>query len=138
MSRMEVFGAVRMRRESLSRAAGEDGADAEWIRGSVRPSPAWCEVRYLRTLRWLEENAAASDDYVLLWVFALIDEQPGFALDVAYAYRSRFENASVGEVMVAETLSRLSPNDAERPGVPRRVFSRIRALMASLRHRKGA
>lgn len=93
LSSLEVKGTVRMKRTTLQamKSHGLESQDCH-IYQSVRPSPAWCESRYLRTLESLAERKAEARDYALLWVFALLDRQPGFALDLALEYKRVFGN----------------------------------------------
>jgi hypothetical protein len=80
-----------MKRTTLQAVARHHpGLKDAHIYQAVRPSPGWCEARYLRTIKSLEERGASSRDYVLLWVFAVIERQWGFALDIACAYQQRF------------------------------------------------
>ena len=62
----------------------------------MRTSPAYFEARYLRTLEWLAEKSCRSDEYLRLWIFALTDNQLGFALDVNVEFERLFgENGRV-------------------------------------------
>jgi hypothetical protein len=91
LSSLEVKGTVRMKRTTLqAMASHRPELKDTHIYQSVRPSPGWCEARYLRTLESLSERDADTRDYVLLWVFALLDRQPGFALDLALEYNRVF------------------------------------------------
>lgn len=96
LSSMDVKGTVRMKRTTLQAMSNHyPKLKDSHIYQSVRPSPGWCEARYLRTLESLAERNAEVRDYVLLWVFALIDRQPGFALDLALEYNRVFGNDDV-------------------------------------------
>lgn len=91
LSALDVQGAVRMRRTTLAALAAESSPLRErQIAAAARPSPGWCEARYLRKPGHLIESASDRRAYLLLWVFALLDRQPGFALDLALEYRQRF------------------------------------------------
>jgi len=52
--------------------------------------PGWGESRYLRTIDWLVQTGADERAFVLLWIFAGLDGQYGFAFDVGAAYERRF------------------------------------------------
>ncbi|MFY9315105.1 MAG: hypothetical protein WAO95_06045, partial [Burkholderiales bacterium] len=102
LSRLDVYGAARVRAESLQ-AAFPGAADAATLaEGALRRSPGWCEARYLRTLDSLAAAGAARERYALLFVFALLDGQPGFALDVALACERRFGHDEASARMRAE------------------------------------
>jgi FkbM family methyltransferase len=91
LSSLDVRGTVRMRRTTLQAIAGQyPKLKDTHIYQSVRQSPCWCEARYLRTLESIEGRDAGCRDYALLWVFAMIERQWGYALDIAYAYQQRF------------------------------------------------
>ena len=84
LSRASVLGSVRMRRASAERLRAE-GVDETTIAASTRTSPGWIEARYLRTIEHLQRGGAAERSYRLLWVFAMLDGQFGFAFDLAEA-----------------------------------------------------
>ena len=81
--------------------------DEKRIRRAVRPSPGWCEARYLRTIGWLTDNRFGQREHVLLWAFALLDGQLGFALDLALEYERAFGKSVIPEAMESEPLRRL-------------------------------
>ncbi|HTP62157.1 MAG TPA: FkbM family methyltransferase [Burkholderiales bacterium] len=107
LSRLDVQGAVRVRDASLQ--AVFRGAEdlAACARRAIRGSPGWCEARYLRTVEFLAESDAARDQYALLWLFSLLDDQPGFALDVALDYERRFGGDAWSERMRKEATLRI-------------------------------
>lgn len=93
LSRLKVQGTVRMRRSTLDAVAplvGTDAASELLLRH--RTSPCWCEARYLRTLESLA--GCEREDWALAWVFAMADDQPAFAADLAIAYREHFGGGS--------------------------------------------
>lgn len=91
LSSLEVKGTVRMKRATLEVVMTDhpDLRETHFYQ-SVRPSPAWCEARYLRTLESLRDRNAEARDYALLWVFTMMERQWGYALDIAHAYEQRF------------------------------------------------
>ena len=88
LSRLQVNGAVRVRGATLKAAYPDQSNPVAFAEGAIRCSPGWCEARYLRTLESLA--GAARERYAMLFVFALLDEQPGFALDLALELERRF------------------------------------------------
>jgi FkbM family methyltransferase len=122
LSRLDVYGAVRARAESL-RAAFPGATDvARRAEGAIRRSPGWCEARYLRTLQSLAAAGAARERYALLSVFALLDGQPGFALDAVLACEQRFGADGVSARLRAEALAAI--------GRGRGLRARARAWLA--------
>lgn len=114
LSDMNVCGTQRIHQATLSKLLAErTGMTYGMIQQSVRASPGWCEARYLRTLEWLKEHNLSSREYVLLWAFALVDRQAGYALDVALAYEQIFGKDTIAETMQQEMAS-LFPRTARQ------------------------
>jgi hypothetical protein len=67
----------------------------EACRYALPGSPYYCEVRYLRTIDWLNGHNVPDRDYFLLCIFAIIDNKPGFALDVVNAYKQKWNNGEL-------------------------------------------
>ena len=87
LSSMNVRGSVRMKRSTLSELAGAGvNLDERAITGGVRTTPGWCEARYFRSIDALGTGDEEQRSLTLLWAFALLDGQYGFALDIAAAY----------------------------------------------------
>jgi hypothetical protein len=100
LSNMYVRGAVRMSQETLRRTLAENpGLSRGAVERTLRWSPGWCEARYLRTVGWLDAGDFAPRDYALHWLFALLDDQVGFALDVGAAYQRRFGNGDLARFL---------------------------------------
>ncbi len=87
LSRLEVRGTARMRPATLAALTGS-GVDRRLVERFQRPSPGWCEARYLRTLPALDGLPPRAFD--LLAAFAHVDGQHGFCLDLAAAREARF------------------------------------------------
>ena len=104
LSGMYTGGFVRMRRRTLE-AAREVNAkiDDQYIRSSIRSSPAYLEARYLRTLEWLAEKSMSMREYTVLWIFALTDNQLGFALDLGVEFDRIFGATDASRQLNAET-----------------------------------
>lgn len=103
LSNMAVRGTVRMQRATRKSLPEIHARLNETIVGrAVRLSPAWVEARYFRTAESLGARQAPPRDYALLWVFALLDGQPGFALDLALAYRLAFGDDQTARAMHLE------------------------------------
>jgi hypothetical protein len=106
LSEATICGTQRVSQTALSHLlAHKTGITYNMIQWGVRTSPCWCEARYLRSIEWLTQHNLPQRAYVLLWVFALIDGQPGYALDVALAYEQVFGKDSIAETMQQKTRS---------------------------------
>lgn len=105
LSDLEVQGTVKMRSSTLRRLKSMDPApDLDHAVGSIKNSPGWVNARYLRTLPWLAKGDFDKRDYALLWVFACLDGQVGFAGDLAVDYETRFGQDDTSRFMLAEAL----------------------------------
>lgn len=108
LSRLEVQGTIRMKRSTLNRImASAHEIDEQLIEAVVRKTPAWCEARYLRTLNWLSQFNCGKREYVLLWIFAFLDEQIGFCLDLVVEYERLFGRDDLAQAMWNDAISRL-------------------------------
>lgn len=119
LSNVNVCGTVRMRQAALAEAAAlERGIDRAFVEQNLRKTPGWCEARYLRTIESLPRASVEANrrDYVLLWTFSLMDEQPGFALDVGLEYEKVFGADDVSRVMKTEAVARIK---RARPAKPK-------------------
>lgn len=104
LSGMHTGGFVRMRRATLDLTQQANAKiDDRYIRSTVRTSPAYLEARYLRTLEWLAEKRLSQDEYILLWIFALTDNQLGFALDVSVEFERLFGESEGSRKLKAAT-----------------------------------
>jgi hypothetical protein len=112
LSRLDVHGPVRMRDATLKALYGGESDRGAFAQRHVRNSPGWCEARYLRTPASLAE--AGRDRYAMLFMFALLDAQPGFALDVALAFEQRFGADAWSARMRAEAMAAIARGPRER------------------------
>jgi FkbM family methyltransferase len=105
LSNMRVRGAARIGQGTLGGALAEgSGLSPGALERTLRRSPGWCEARYLRTVEWLDAGDFAARDYALHWVFALLDDQLGFALDIGAAYRRRFGGGELAAFLQSHPL----------------------------------
>lgn len=129
LSNLNVMGTLRMRRASLAQLEGYDEArDGQRLMYDIKRSPAWCEARYLRTLDWLAEHDLSQREYVLLWAFALLDGQPGYALDVAVEYERRFSQSDTAGILKTEAADRIQTALRQR-----RQLEWLRSLLRSVK-----
>ncbi len=103
LSRLDVKGAVRMTNATKCELEAHDESASSGTNGfGVRESPAWCEARYLRTVASLEGRLER--DWILSWVFSMLDDQPGFALDLVRGFERRFNQPSIASLMRREAM----------------------------------
>jgi hypothetical protein len=108
LSRAQSYGPIRMRRESLTRINSLDASiGPRLLSGHHRRTPGWLFSRFLRTAESLAEREASQRDYLVLWAFALLDGQLGFAADLALDYQRRFGADKLFRAMDGEILTRL-------------------------------
>jgi hypothetical protein len=108
VSRMSAHGFPRMRRESISRLHAIDARlDEQFFDQHLKRSPGWVFLRLLRTIESLSAGGFSERDSVVLWAFALLDEQFGYAADVAFEYGRVFGESPTFQAMVDETAGRM-------------------------------
>jgi hypothetical protein len=129
-------GFIRMRRTTLDAIGATDPAiDEAFVRNHVRTSPTYFEARYLRTLEWLADHRMSQQEHLLLWIFALTDEQPGFALDIDAQFTRIFGETAAQQALRSATfrqLKRAARRDAlyrAYAPVARRVKSALERLI---------
>jgi hypothetical protein len=90
LSNLEVMGTVKMRHATLDRLKRLEAAPAlpDAVR-VVRVSPGWVNSRYLRSLPSLAQGDFGKREYSVLWVFACLDGQYGFACELRRLARWR-------------------------------------------------
>jgi len=91
---------------------------------SIKISPGWVNARYLRTLSWLAQGDFSKRDYMVLWVFACLDAQLGFAGDLAVEYEKRFGQDDTSRFMLSEALRAIRRLGSQRQS----VFDKAKAL----------
>jgi hypothetical protein len=133
LSNLVVRGDTRLRRSTLKAITEFDPTMREsMIAALVKSSPGWCEARYLRTLESLATRHATGREYVLLWVFAMLDHQHGFALDIAVEYARLFPKDGLSEILKTEPVRRIKQLKALhllRASVPRKVRRFVRQMI---------
>lgn len=138
LSDLELHGTPRIRQTTLEHLQRVQPAlTAERLQHGLRVSPGWCNARYLRSPAWLREQAATATEYVLLGCFALLDRQPGFALDVALECRRQHGAEPLSDLLHDEAVRRLlaqcaTPRPARRwwRGLTRRAGELVHALLS--------
>ena len=139
LSNMNVCGTVRMKSATLQELNATNAQiDQPLIERLVRQTPCWVEARYFRTSKSLLQTGAGKEDFALLWVFALIDEQTGFALDLALEYERVFGRDGIAQLMRNEPLRRIRKSSVLKPAavvapLPVRALRKLRRSLSSLR-----
>jgi len=133
LSNLNVCGTVRMRRSTLREVmAFNKDISYELVEKTVKKSPGWCEARYFRTIEWLAQGDFTKRDYVLLWTFALLDDQVGFAIDLGIKYERVFGKDDVSLIMKEEPISRIRPDRHKMrftaKSLPFRIMRRLQKL----------
>lgn len=87
MSDIKIQGSQRISISELNRYF--NSFEKKYIRFFLRTSPGWGEVTYLNTC---EQPSFTKRDFLLAWVFAVIEKQYGFALEIISKARQQFED----------------------------------------------
>lgn len=100
---------VRMDAEALAWARGQGlNLPTRGIEDAQTPAPAWIELRYLRAASSLDALPQATRrEYELLWCFAMLCRQHGFAVEVARALSRRFGADQASADLAAQALAKL-------------------------------
>ncbi|MBI1337175.1 MAG: hypothetical protein GC164_09460 [Phycisphaera sp.] len=132
LSDMRVCGSVRINRDTAKDLMQRNpGMDVDGIGNSVRKSPGWVEARYLRSVDALAPHRETTRDHALLWAFAMIDGQCGFALDVARAVADRPGDQKLGlelNTIATDAIQRSHAQHA-RATNRQRQFRRLRRVV---------
>ncbi|GAB1723628.1 MAG: hypothetical protein GDA65_15210 [Nitrospira sp. CR1.1] len=108
LSNLDVQGTARMSETTVSHLlTNHQRLSKEGLMQAIRTSPGWVNARYLRTLSSLASARCDSRQYVLLWVFSLIDNQIGYAADIVLEYEKKFGHDNASRLMNAETIGAL-------------------------------
>ncbi|MGA2606149.1 MAG: hypothetical protein ABSH01_01675 [Terriglobia bacterium] len=137
LSRLEPYGFVKMRPESLERIRKVDHRlDGRVLANRHRRTPGWIFARFFRTIDSLTAGEFSPRDCASLWAFALLDGQVGFAADVAFEYERIFGADHSFQAMLNETVNRmreLTPGTSfrsiARKYVPKVVRRGLRRLL---------
>ena len=89
----------RVRPKSVREIAALVNLPEAAVRACLRSSPTAAEARYLRSPDSLDRTDVGRRAYVVLFVFAAIERQNGFAFDVLKSYRARFGADAMSDAM---------------------------------------
>lgn len=135
LSRMDIKGARRGRLGVLEHAQEK----APWlsemvINATVRVSPGWGEARYLRSAEWLIAHDFKPRDWCVLALFALMDGQFAYTLDLCAAYKKLYGEDEINKIMLAVALQNIhSEHKKMRGSISARVLRRIQRLGNKIR-----
>jgi hypothetical protein len=102
LSEALVCGTARIRSHSIQHLRKlQPLFDPEAAADRCPMTPGWIEATYLRSIEHLDGRRALPKEYCLLWAFALVCRQWGFALDVALAYEKAFGRDATSVAMRA-------------------------------------
>ncbi|HEY6187411.1 MAG TPA: FkbM family methyltransferase [Pyrinomonadaceae bacterium] len=129
LSNLNVGGAVRMSAGTLAEiTATQPDITRAFVEAHLKKSPGWCEARYLRSIESLGAGRLTSREYLLLWVFALLDGQLGYALELAVAYERAFGSDETSRSMRDETIS-LVRHERRRAARPQLNMASVKAIV---------
>jgi hypothetical protein len=108
LTRLSSHGFVRIQPKSVQQLEVLDrGLSRVHLGDRLRVAPGWMFARFLRTLESLLSVSSSRVDYATLWAFAIVDDQLGYAADVAFQYRRIFGEDEHCKTMVEETVRRI-------------------------------
>jgi len=105
LSHMNTKGSAKIRQKTIRKLLEVYNINKNTLLKSIRESPGWVELRYLRSLDWLQENNKCKETYIKLWTFSIIDKQAGYATDLIFQYNENFGNDDVANYMLNNTLN---------------------------------
>ena len=109
LSRLLTCGGLKMRKDSLQQLQNRfSGIDRVALEGRHRVSPGWAFATYFRSVDSMMADDFTRRQYVLLWSFALLDRQFGFAADLAFAYETIFGRDAISNKMLLAAAVRLA------------------------------
>ncbi len=107
MNDIKICGTQRLSQEAIYKQfPGYNGKQAHGL--PFRISPCWAEVSYFNQFG-IEALYLDLRDFLLGWVFAVIDGQHGFALDIALQGKQRF-NETFFDMLVQYSTAEVARN----------------------------
>jgi hypothetical protein len=94
VSNMTVKGSQRIDRPTWD---GMNRIERRAARSFFRSAPGWCEITYLNNC----DAADSERDLLLAWVFATVERQHGFGIELARRGQARFGNPLFSELLSA-------------------------------------
>jgi len=132
LSRLNIMGVPRISAATLKELGVPIENGLPQRTSGLRVSPGWCEARYLRAVESLEEAGVGEREFVLSWVFAVIDGQYGHALELAKAIRNALRDHALSDALgalSAQLMRTAAPNQQSAPmSFAKRALRKIRTL----------
>lgn len=135
LSHMQTKGFVRMRQGTLDELTKHHGdMDRAYVERGVRRTPGWTELRYLRSIESLQAAGGTQREFALLWIIATIDNQHGFALDLAAHWDKQFGADETSKLMREHAVARIraayaTAQQSTKRGLRKRLRSVVRKLI---------
>ena len=133
LSNLNVCGTTRMKPSTLKQVEKlSQNIHKHNIMQSAKISPSWCEARYLRTIDCLQATNSDREQYLLLWIFAVIDQQMGFSADIAFEYESKFGRDELSQMIVQESIAmiqKLSKHQTLKQKVSNLIPKNIKSII---------
>jgi len=85
MSDIKICGTQRISRETVAERFGSSGGQVEM---PLKTSPGWGEVTFINSFE--SRDTMDVRDHLLGWVFAILEDQFGFAMDIARSGHEKF------------------------------------------------
>lgn len=119
LSAMDVKGTQRIRADTMRERFGK--LEQRFLGALLRASPGWAEVVYLNSFEKCER--LGKREYLLGWVFAVVEQQYGYAVELATAGEDRFGDAIFADLRGAAVKR------ARRSGYLRMPGRAVRAVL---------
>jgi len=137
LSNLNVMGVPRISRATMEALGVPTTNGLPKLRaGRLRSSPGWCEARYLRSTEWLKNTDCGEREFILAWVFAVLDGQFGYALDIARVLRKDLGRQDLGDWLWRDALELLGTSKgaaaSDAPKLRVRALNRIRRTMHNI------
>ena len=86
----------------------------------------------MRTIDCLQATNSDREQYLLLWIFAVIDQQMGFSADIAFEYESKFGRDELSQMIVQESIAmiqKLSKHQTLKQKVSNLIPKNIKSII---------
>lgn len=126
LNSLVVRGTERIERNVYAERSRRVGNGERQLQPLLLPtSPCWGEVSYLNTF----DGELEKRDFLLGWVFAMIEHQLGFAFELAIKGGRRFGDA-VFEEMAEYSLASMSSEPSRLPAVVGKILGTMKRIFA--------
>ncbi|MGB7341790.1 MAG: FkbM family methyltransferase [Phototrophicaceae bacterium] len=129
LSGLQTEGTIRMKRKTMH----DLNLQEDTIIKASKMAPGWLEARYLRTLDWLETHEMSRREYMVLFVFSVMQRHYGYALDILQQYQDLFGEDPIlkqAQVDTVALIHQLAQDDRNKSSLARRIKNRIRRVLS--------